>query len=198
MRRKEPYRSTNPARATDEFAAAQQGYKSQRQLEQERERQSRYNDDADRRAIIVPTRILSFYAEGVTGTSNTVMRRSPKTTTAMSTAIRFPMGAAGRVIGASLWSSSAWTAGTAQLRLRISKGGGTEDTYIFPSPCVIDGATGDDGHVRSQSAEWMCPVRGGIDFSEGDALRLELMLASWSVSSPDFGAEIVVAYDGLT
>lgn len=195
MRRREPYRSIDAGRATAEFAAEQQGYKTQRQLEQERIQQGRYDD---RSPIILPTRTLTFYAEGVTGTSTTVMSRAPKSTTVMATSIRYPMDAAGRVIGASLWSSSAWTAGTAQVQLRISKGGGTETLYLLPIPCIIDGVTGDNGHIRTQSAEWMGPVQNGILFAAGEAIRLDLVLTGWTVSTPDWGAELVLAYDGLS
>jgi hypothetical protein len=196
MRSREPYRSTNAAKATEETAARQLGYKSQLDLDKDRDRANRYTDDAVRRRIIIPTRTMSFYAEATA--ANTVMRRSPKTTTAMTTTIRYPLGAAGRIVGASIWSSSAWTAGTAQVQIRISKGGGTESTYNVPEPGIIDGATGENGHSRTQSAEWICPVPNGIRFAAGEAFRVQLLLTGWTVSTPDFGVEIVVAYDGLS
>jgi hypothetical protein len=196
MSKREPYRSTNAAKATDEHAARALGYKSQLDLDKDRERQSRYIDDAVRRAIIIPTRVMSFYAEAVA--ANTVMRRAPKTATVMTTTIRYPLGAAGKIIGASIWCSSGWTTGTASLQVRISKGGGTETNYTIPVPGVIDGLTGDDGHVRTQSAEWVCPVPNGIRFAAGEALRVQLLITGWTVSTPDWGAEIIVAYDGLS
>ena len=197
MRTRQPYRPLSPSRATDQFAAEQLGYKSQRELDQSRERQSRFNDDAARRAIILPSRSLTFYAEALTGSANAVMRRSPKTATMMETLTRYPMGAAGRVIGASLWCSSARTGGSAALTLRIGNSGGTETTYILPD-AIIDGTT-KDGHTRDQSAEWMTPVPNGIRFAAGDQLRLQLFLTSFaSASTPDWGAELIVVYEGLS
>lgn len=195
--RRQPYRPVSPSRATDQFAAEQLGYKSQRQMEQERDRQGRYQDDAARRAIILPSRTLAFYIEALTGTTNAVMRRSPKTATAMSTTVRYPMGAAGRVIGASLWCTSARTGGSATLTLRIGNSGGTEATYSLPD-VIIDG-TAKDGHTRDQSAEWMTPVPNGIRFAAGDQIRLQLFLTGWtSGSTPDWAAELIVVYDNLS
>jgi len=195
--RRQPYRPTNPARSTDQFAAEQLGYKSQRALEQDRERQGRFNDDSARRAIILPARTLSFYTEALTGTTNAVMRRSPKTATAMTTTVRYPMGAAGRIIGASLWCTSARTGGSATLTARIGNSGGTEATYSLPD-VLIDG-TAKDGHTRDQSAEWITPVANGIRFAAGDELRLQVFLTAWtSGSAADFGAELIVVYDNLS
>ena len=194
--RRTPYRPTNPAKATDQFAAERLGYKSQRELEMDRERQGRFNDDAARRAIILPSRTLAFYTEALTGTTNAVMRRSPKTTTVVPTTVRFPMGAAGRIIGASLWCTSARTGGSATLTVRIGNSGGTEATYRLP--LTIDGSV-KDGHTQDQSAEWMTPVPNGIRFAAGDQLRLQLFLTGWtSASTPDWGAELIVVYDGLS
>lgn len=195
--RRQPYRPVSPSRATDQFAAERLGYKSQRELEQDRERQGRFNDDAARRAIILPSRALQFYTEAITGTTNAVMRRAPKTTTMMTTTVRFPMGAAGRIIGASLWCTSARTGGSATLTVRIGNSGGTEATYSLPD-VIIDGTT-KDGHVRDQSAEWLCPIANGLRFAAGDQLRLQLFLTGWtSASTPDFGAELIVVYDNLS
>lgn len=195
--RRQPYRPLNPGRATDQFAAEQLGYKSQRAIEVAQQQSSRFNDDSARRAIVLPSRTMSFYAEAITGTTNAVLRRSPKTTTVVPTTVRFPMGAAGRVIGASLWCTSARTGGSATLTLRIGNAGGTEATYSLPD-VVIDGTT-KDGHVRDQSAEWMTPVPNGIRFAAGDELRLQVFLTSWtSGSTPDFGAELIVVYDNLS
>lgn len=195
--RRPPYRPLSPSRATDQFAAERLGYKSQRELEVAQQQSSRFNDDAARRAIILPSRTLSFYTESLTGTTNAVMRRSPKTATTMSTSIRYPMGAAGRIIGASLWCSSARTGGSSYLTVRIGNAGGTEATYNLPD-AVIDG-TAKDGHTRDQSAEWVCPVANGIRFAAGDELRLQLFLTGFTSSStPDWGAELIVVYDGLS
>lgn len=194
--RRPPYRPTNPSKSTDQFAAERLGYKSQRDLEMDRERQGRFNDDSARRAIILPSRTLTFYTEAITGTTNAVMRRSPKTTTVVPTTVRFPMGAAGRIIGASLWCTSARTGGSATLTVRIGNSGGTEATYSLP--ITIDGSV-KDGHTQDQSAEWMCPVANGLRFAAGDQLRLQLFLTSWaSASAADFGAELIVVYDNLS
>ena len=195
--RRPPYRPTDPAKATNQFAAEQLGYKSQRKIEAAQQQTSRYNDDSARRAIILPSRTLAFYTEALTGTTNAVMRRAPKTTTVMTTTVRFPMGAAGRIIGASLWCTSARTGGSATLTVRIGNAGGTEATYSLPD-VIIDGTT-KDGHVRDQSAEWMTPVPNGIRFAAGDELRLQVFLTGWtSGSTPDFGAELIVVYDNLS
>lgn len=194
--RRPPYRPTNPGKATAQFAAEQLGYKSQRAIEVAQQQSSRFNDDSARRAIILPSRTMSFYAESLTGTTNAVLRRSPKTTTVVPTTVRFPMGAAGRVIGASLWCTSARTGGSATLTLRIGNAGGTEATYSLP--LTIDGSV-KDGHTQDQSAEWMTPVPNGIRFAAGDQLRLQVFLTSWaSASTPDFGAELIVVYDNLS
>lgn len=194
--RRPPYRPLSPSRATDQFAAERLGYKSQRTIEQAQQQTSRFGDDAARRAIILPSRTLTFYTEAITGTTNAVMRRSPKTTTVVPTTVRFPMGAAGRIIGASLWCTSARTGGSATLTVRIGNSGGTEATYSLP--ITIDGTT-KDGHTRDQSAEWMTPVPNGIRFAAGDQLRLQIFLTGWtSASSPDFGAELIVVYDNLS
>lgn len=190
---REPYRPVNPGRSTDEYAARQLGFRSQFELEELIERVKKYQDDASRRAVVIPARVMSFYTEA-TATS-IVMRRAPKTTVVMTTAIRYPLGMAGRIIGGSLWSSSAWSAGTAQLQVRISKGGGTETLYTLPEPLVIDGATGADGHIRTQSAEWICPFINGIRFAAGEAIRVQLLLSGWTVSTPDWGAELILAYE---
>ena len=195
--RRPPYRPTDPAKATNQFAAEQLGYKSQRKIEAAQQQTSRYNDDSARRAIVLPSRTMSFYAEAITGTTNAVLRRSPKTTTFVPTTVRFPMGAAGRIIGASLWCTSARTGGSATLTVRIGNAGGTEATYSLPD-VIIDGTT-KDGHVRDQSAEWMTPVPNGIRFAAGDELRLQVFLTGWtSGSTPDFGAELIVVYDNLS
>ena len=195
--RRPPYRPVSPSRATDQFAAEQLGYKSQRAIEVGQQQSSRFNDDSARRAIILPSRTLAFYAEAITGTTNAVLRRSPKTTTVVPTTVRFPMGAAGRIIGASLWCTSARTGGSATLTLRIGNAGGTEATYSLPD-VVIDGSV-KDGHTRDQSAEWMTPVPNGIRFAAGDELRLQLFLTGWtSGSTPDWAAELIVVYDNLS
>ena len=194
--RRPPYRPLSPSRATDQFAAERLGYKSQRTIEQAQQQTSRFGDDAARRAIILPSRTLTFYTEAITGTTNAVMRRSPKTTTVVPTTVRFPMGAAGRIIGASLWCTSARTGGSATLTVRIGNSGGTEATYSLP--ITIDGSV-KDGHTRDQSAEWMTPVPNGIRFAAGDQLRLQIFLTGWtSASTPDFGAELIVVYDNLS
>jgi len=196
MTRRPPYRPTNPSKSTDQFAAGRLGYKSQRELEVAQQQSSRFNDDAARRAIILPSRTLAFYTEALTGTTNAVMRRAPKTATAMTTTVRFPMGAAGRIIGASLWCTSARTGGSATLTVRIGNSGGTEATYSLP--LTIDGSA-KDGHTQDQSAEWMTPVPNGIRFAAGDQLRLQIFLTGWtSASTPDFGAELIVVYDNLS
>jgi len=195
--RRPPYRPTDPAKATNQFAAEQLGYKSQRAIEVAQQQSSRFNDDSARRAIVLPSRTMSFYAEAITGTTNAVMRRAPKTTTVMTTTVRFPMGAAGRIIGASLWCTSARTGGSATLTVRIGNAGGTEATYSLPD-VIIDGTT-KDGHVRDQSAEWMTPVPNGIRFAAGDELRLQIFLTGFtSGSTPDWGAELIVVYDNLS
>jgi len=194
--RRQPYRPVSPSRATDQFAAEQLGYKSQRAIEVGQQQSSRFNDDSARRAIILPSRTMSFYAESLTGTTNAVLRRSPKTTTVVPTTVRFPMGAAGRVIGASLWCTSARTGGSATLTLRIGNAGGTEATYSLP--LTIDGSV-KDGHTQDQSAEWMTPVPNGIRFAAGDELRLQVFLTGFtSGSTPDWGAELIVVYDNLS
>ena len=195
--RRQPYRPVNPGRATDQFAAEQLGYKSQRDLQSDQRQANRFGDDAARRAIILPSRTLAFYIEATTGTTSPVMRRSPKTATMMSTTVRYPMGAAGRIIGASLWCSSARTGGSAVLVVRIGNSGGSETTYTLPD-CVIDG-TAKDGHTRDQSAEWLCPVPNGLRFAAGDELRLQLVLTGYtSGSTPDWAAELIVVYDNLS
>jgi hypothetical protein len=195
MVRRDPYRSTNASKATDELAARELGYKSQRDLDRDRQQANKYTDDAARRAIILPSHTLTFSRATLTGTTTTALMRNPLA--GSGTATRFPMAAAGRVIGASIWSSTSWVAGTAQLQVRFSRGGGTESTLVIPEPCLIDGNTGDDAHARTASASWICPVRNGIPFARGDDLRLVIVLTSWS-GSTDFSADLLVTYDGLS
>lgn len=188
-------RVVSPSRATDEFAARRLGYKPQSEIEREREQQSRYIDDKTRRATILPTRGLLFYREAA-GNGTQVMRRAPVLpSSAITTAVRYPFGAAGRIIGASLWVNAAWATGTAVLQVRVSKSGGSETVYTI-ADCVIDGATV-DGHARTQSAEWLCPVANGISFAKGDEMRVSVSVSSWT-GTPDWGAEVLVAYDGLS
>lgn len=190
---RQPYRPTNPARSTDEFANRQLGYRSQLEIEELIDRVKKYQDDASRRAVVIPTRVMSFYIEATA--ANAVMRRAPKSTVVIPTAVRYPLGMAGRIIGGSLWSSSAWTSGTASLQVRISKGGGSETLYTLPEPLIIDGVTGDDGHIRTQAAEWLCPFINGIRFAAGEAIRVQVLVSGWTVSTPDWGAELILAYE---
>jgi hypothetical protein len=193
MRSREPYRATNAAKATDELAARQLGYKTQRDLEKDRDRQGRYTDDAARRSIVLPAQTFQFSRAAQTGTVTTALQREPLAGT--STATRYPMPAAGRIIGASIWSSSSWVAGSAALQARTSRALGTEATYNIPD-AIIDGTTLDD-HARTASASWITPAPNGIRFARGDELRLVLVLTSWS-GSTDFSADLIVIYDNLS
>lgn len=192
-----PRRVVDSARATTEHAARKLGYRSQRDIEQQGERQGRFLDDQRRRRVIVPTRGLLFFREAIGGTTTQSMRRAPRLPSGDAPVqTRYPMGAAGRVLGASIWSLAARTAGTATFQVRISKGGGTEVTFDLAG-CVIDGATV-DGHVRSQAAELLVPWSNGIPFAKGDALRAVLVLVGWTPDPTDFGVEIIIDYDGLS
>lgn len=193
MRGKTPSRVVDPGRATTDNAAKRMGLKTQVDLQRSDDLQSKVVDDKLLRTTYLPTDTLSFYREdvGATGDAGYQTRQaSPSGSATWGTVLLDAyMGAAGRIIGARLFSSAARTTGTATVRVRVTESGVVSD-YLL-GDCVLDA-------VNTQTIGQMLPVANGFRFAKGALIRPYIVTAgTWAPTTADMGCDVIVVYEGL-
>ncbi len=175
-------RVIDPAKPVNEYAIRQQGYRSQRDMDRDISDSNRYLDAPKR---ILFARTLGPYSRdgcAAAATSSLSMWFATSGTTGIFDTVDLPMSRAGRVCGGWMMNRQNCTAGNARLVLRVIQANGTGGIDYEITDCEIN-ATGTAAQKRAAETRWN--YADGIDYAEGNLLRLRVKLSAGYLPTPD-------------